>query len=184
MSFLRFASPTSLAGALLLSMLPWVEVRCDNHRERRVETRQISGLQLAFGGETIAVNGQVVDATYGKHRSQFEDANRSYARNLMTGYVCVLLVGIVAGFAMSASLKRALTVGTAGFLAIVLLVWVALECFPMVGRPPERTRETMLDFTTQSRFTAWYWLSYVANSVCLLSCVGEYLLSPPYTATP
>jgi CheY-like chemotaxis protein len=135
--FFRFASPMCLVGTLILFMLPWVDVRCYS------PPRQFSGFDLAFGGWSETKPG---------------------IRIPMIVFTCILIGGIVAGFALAGphlmpSIRRAIVVGWAGLLCILLPLSLTFTYREFIFR--------------ECRFTLWYYLSYVTSAGSVLLSVME-----------
>jgi hypothetical protein len=146
--FFRFASPMCLVGTLILFMLPCVDVGC--------YPRQFSGSDLAFGGwsEIKNVAGQVVR----------QDLIGPRIRITMIVFTCILIAGIVAGFAMAGphlmpSIRRATVVGSVGLLCILLPLSLTLTYKEFI--------------VSECRFTLWYYLSYVTSAGSVLLSVRE-----------
>jgi serine/threonine protein kinase len=131
--FFRFASPTCLIGTLILFMLPWIEVSCTNYPGPGSTVIDVSGFDLAL-----------------------DDGLRPGIRIPMIIFGCFVIGGMVAGFAMMPSIRRAVVVGSTGLFCVLLPLSLTL---------------TYKDYIIKEcRFTLWYYLSYITS-------VGSVLLS-------
>lgn len=198
MRFFRFASPASMLFSGVLFLLPWIELRCDRHVGKEVQQRdmfEISSLQLGLGGGT-----RFEDGILQEYRLTGETTNDDMAltRWLAIAYGGVALMGLLAAVFCVPPRRRALLVGAMACVALGLLGGIkarhpevdgvprkeltgkispAMPTEPLAKEtmPPERREIVVIEnmHLTQARFTAWYWLSYVANGLCLGLCLLE-----------
>jgi hypothetical protein len=122
-------------------MLPWIEVSCTNYPDPGSTVINVSGSDLAFGEK---INPRI--------------------RIPMIVFTCILIGGIVAGFALAGphlmpSIRRATVVGWVGLLCILL--------------PLSLTFTYKEYIVSECRFTLWYYLSYVTSAGSVLLSVSE-----------
>jgi hypothetical protein len=171
---LRFSSPFAWLAAAFLFYLPWVDIRCQGRDGREVRGT-FSGAQIAWGGATWEGEGE--GSTW-----KLADLSelREYARQpgqllvpcLLTAYLLTLAAGLCFVCTRPPSTRRAL-IGAA--IALVALGLLLGGCWIVFGDPfrleppsqPQRGR-------SESRFTFWYYASYLACGWALGSFVVEY----------
>jgi hypothetical protein len=170
MIVLRFSSPVSWLASVVLFFLPWVDIRCTSQKDHQVDHATFSGAQLAWGGRTTLEPAAKRQWTLG-------DASVQHGEYLLVSFLLSLyLLGLLYGLgfaAMTPTPQRAVTGMIFASIVLGLLVCGSLLALGNPGLPgkPLRIFKTHL---MEATYTPWYYGSYVANFVALLSFVLEY----------
>ena len=143
----QLVSPTCLAAALALFLLPWTDLQCSG---TTVLTQ--SGLQASYGGYSVTTDDgeqlrQVIEAErdaaeelQGEHiarKLDLRDRERTlFWAPMMIAYALLLATGTGVGFALRPGRQRVFLLGCCAALALLLLLVQT-----GVGFPPERLVE-------------------------------------------
>ena len=187
-----YGSPAGLFLALLLFLLPWIEVRCDRpiaNSGSRTLVEQ-SGLQAAYGGywenPVFQTARKERESRLGKTPATADQTTMSWAP-LMVLYPILLLAGILCGFIVQNSFLRSVGLMACSASSLVLLYLQAHRGFPLeqaVNNPLARdaTAEEMVRSALETsklvemRHTGWFWLTVAAVLASLsAACVEWYV---------
>src|SRR5437879_3113005 len=129
---MRFISPSILVFALILFMLPWIEVRCEANAPMRgnspfggvgasLSACYQSGLQASWG--EVSINGWLSGQTSGVSVS-------TDPAPMMIVYGLCLIAGIIIGYAMRSSRLKGFLLGGVCLVASALLLAQRVVGFP------------------------------------------------------
>jgi hypothetical protein len=190
----RWAQPALLAVALVLFLLPWIEIRCDGSMAmpnapggaavaagpgELVISR--TGLQLATNDATVTQNGQPVPQQGGNRGENKPDASQPLA----IAYGLVMLAGLIATAALARRELRDVASLTTGVLGLVLLAGIETQSFDKIKQPrPDANAAgaaafplalgAEVDSRVQVNRLPAYWLSYAACAgLAVLGLTGQ-----------
>jgi hypothetical protein len=154
MGYLRLRSPL-FALALILSFLPWVEIRCNHPEMGEIRIAQ-SGVQAVYGGHSITVNGKTPTDTQKMSRqvlpNQGQGANQQLsAAPLMVLFLASLGAGLAAGLAVPNAQRRWLICA----IALGVLVIQTMIGFPLTAKIPRGDGGW--------NYTLWFWLTVAST---------------------
>lgn len=156
----RVGSPLSMGFTLLLFCLPWIEVSCGDR------TVSKSGLQIAFGGYTETMNGEVTSRTvFVQNKHVRQDQKDDLASWAMVVYVGVLLAGVVIGLAFKPGYSRSNLVGACCAVMLIPLAYVTYYLHDQAGNGHGGT----------VRILVWHYLSYF-SLLLTMALVGAELV--------
>jgi hypothetical protein len=178
--------------ALLLFLLPWVQVRCDRPiggSDSRVVAEQ-SGLQAAYGGYTE--HQYVAELRSGAEREKLPANLRAQASTVSWApwvalYAGLLVGGIIAGLAIRRPLLRGAAVIGCCAAAGVALFLQARARFPLERVLPATVTtdvtlgglkwETSAPTPFETHYMPWFWLSAVVVVGALAAACFEVWLA-------
>jgi len=193
---MRFISPSALLCALVMALLPWMEVRCEARGgpggTMSITLYEQSGLQSTWGGRSAG--SQLREAERDFKRAAKDQAEvkgldgitppTTSPAPLMIAYLLCLGIGALLGFAMPSGTGKALLLGGICVAASALMVTQIAVGFPFVKdfEQEEATRAADLKNRGETklvlRYTPPFYLAVAAKFGSLVGVVLEAVNAP------
>jgi hypothetical protein len=162
---IRYGAVASWLGALVLFLLPWVEIKCVNDKGAGFHTT-MSGAQIVLGEHTDHLPPDKIRRQE-KPAPQAEDKEpklrQVIGRYLLAVYGLLLIIGLGCLFIQPQKLRAVL----GGVYALAVLV------LPIAGMWLFWGHALWLPMSPILRYTYWYYGTHVANLLAILSFAIE-----------
>jgi hypothetical protein len=201
---MRFLSPSFLSFSLLMALLPWVEIRCEQRTAAPFRLSypivEQNAFQIAIGDARLDLPQQPGRFNPGQvppGDMQEKVKEKVSAAPLLGVHVGCILIGAIIGFAVPARKPRlilmtAVTLGAVATLLAQVLIGFPLlkydhpailnvfdqfkQADPNFGRMEPQLRDPGIFFT--KGFTLWFYLALLTTSASLVGVLVDFL-NPP-----